>query len=287
MVSQLDGIIGFLKTLRFQMSRCKPDEIIIAWDGKNGSKKRRSIVEDYKKGRKPAKLNRNYDFELIEPEKNKLYQRIKLDQYLSNLPVRQIIIDEIEADDIIGYLCGFLKERKIIVSADKDFYQLINNETIIFSPTKKYFVTTKKCFEEYKIYPKNFALAKAIVGDKSDNISGIRGIGFKNLLKYFSFFSEQEKIELEQIFEYSKNQSEKYNKFLENRDIIIRNLNAMQLDSPVISSQSIMKIKRALEEKLIFNSTDFRMKLIEDGISNIDDNFFLPFKILKLKGEQS
>lgn len=277
------GIIGTLLTIRKFLSLAKPNKLILAWDGPGGSKRRRSVNPEYKKGRKPAKLNRNYDFESHSPEKNRIEQRIKLGEYLDYLPVSQIILPDIEADDVIAYCCKlFLNDRKIICSNDKDFIQLLGANTIIYNLKKQIFITAKDAHEEYFIHPSNFAIARALVGDKSDNISGVGGIGFTTLLKLFPFFKEKEKIELNYILEYCKQKNDgKYLKILQNEQKVIDNYKIMRLDTSLISFGSVNKINEVLNQKMYLNSTSFRAKLLSDGINNINESFFHAFRVLE------
>jgi len=278
----IGGVVGFLKSVNYYAYKFKPQKIIVCWDGKGGSQRRKELIKDYKQNRKPLVPNRNYDYELENTDKDKVYQRIKLAQYLNCLPIYQIIIDHIEADDIIAYICTYyLGEKKVIVSSDKDYYQLLNDNTIIYNPRikeKKYFKTLNDCFEEYKVYPYNFAILKAIAGDKSDNIKGIKGLGYKKIIKLFPFLSEKKEIELEQVFTFCEKKEKKYLDILNSKEIIIRNHKAMQLKDPMISSHSAIKIKEALEKRLILNTTQYRINLLKDGLNDID--FIESFKYL-------
>ena len=66
------------------------------------------------------------------------------------------------------------------ISNDQDFLQLCDDKTILLRPGKKEQVLNKKkVLEEYGIHPRNFAWARAVVGDKSDNLEGVRGLGLK------------------------------------------------------------------------------------------------------------
>ena len=128
------GVVGFLKSLNYYTRKFKPTKIIICWDGKGGSQKRRKLVENYKSGRRPIKPNRTYEYEFENIEKDKVQQRIKLAKYLSYLPIYEIVVENIEADDSIAYLTKYFNNnRKVIVSTDKDFYQLLDNNTIIYN----------------------------------------------------------------------------------------------------------------------------------------------------------
>jgi len=281
------GVIGFLRSLAAFARVHDPDSIILVWDGPGGSVKRKAINKNYKEGRKPTRLNRNYDFENDNPAANKIKQRIRLAEYLLHLPVTQLVIPDIEADDVIGYLVKYYGEdEKIIVSNDKDFYQLIDDKTTMYKPTKKEIVDIQYVVDNFNIYPKNFVLARAVVGDPSDKLKGVRGIGLKNILKYFSFLTGEEKVSLEQILEYSRQNGEKYERFVEAEQVIIDNHKIMQLEIPVISQSSIQKIKEGLEKRIILNATGFRVRLYEDGITTMGDNFFQPFRTLKNKDKK-
>ena len=108
------------------------DEIIIAWDGHSGSSKRKQMNKGYKDGRKPVRFNRRM-VELNESEQkiNKAEQYVKLVEYLNETPTIQIVVDYVEADDIIAYAVGHTKYRgwdKYIVSSDRDFFQFSETE---------------------------------------------------------------------------------------------------------------------------------------------------------------
>jgi 5'-3' exonuclease len=270
--------------LRSFIEKCKPTKVVLVWDGPGGSQRRREVVKEYKEGRRPVKLNRNFDFEFVNVEENKIWQIKRLQEYLSDFPVHQCIVDNIEADDVIAYLCSHYQEdEKVIVSTDKDFYQMVDSKTIIFTPTKKEFVTSAKLVEEYGIHPTNFAVARAIVGDPSDNLKGVNSIGYKSLVKLFPNVVNSQKVELNQIFEECSQNSEsneKYKRIVENRELIIKNLQLMDLRNAIISPQSVRKIKQSLEQKVIFNVSSFKMKLLEDGITTFNDNFIESFRFL-------
>lgn len=275
------GVVGFLRSLASFIRLQDPDRVILVWDGPGGSIKRKNVVRSYKEGRKPTRLNRNYDFENDDPAANKIKQRIRLAEYLLNLPVNQLTIPDIEADDVIGYLVKYYdKDEKIIISNDKDFYQLVDDNTTIYSPTKKIIVNDQFVVDNFNIHPKNFALARAVVGDPSDNLKGVKGIGLKNLLKYFSFMTGEEKVSTEQILEYARQNGKKYERFVEAEQVIIDNYKIMQLEMPIISASSIRKIKEGIEKRIILNATSFRVKLYEDGITTMNDSFFQLFRTL-------
>lgn len=277
--NSIGGVVGFLKSLNLFVKLTRPTDIIIVFDGPGGSQRRRTLFKDYKSQRKIAKLKRNYEHELDNVKDNKIYQILKLRKYLQSLPVSVIEIENIEADDTIAYLVSFLEgDKKVIVSTDKDFYQLLTSETIIYSPSLKKFINSRTCFDIFNINSKNFALAKSIVGDKSDNIPGIRGVGFKTAIKLFPFLGDDIKYSVSDLISFCKKQNDKkYDKFISNEETLIRNYKLVQLESSIISMYSSGKIKNELNQKNKFNLTELRKDLIRDGI-NIEEDLFMSFR---------
>lgn len=281
------GVLGFLQNLSYFIRFMAADRVVLAWDGPGGSVKRRAINENYKKSRKPPRLNRNYDLDEDDEITNKIEQRLRLGEYIKNLPMSEIIVPDIEADDVIAYLSEyFTDDNIIIISNDQDFYQLVNERIKVYGHTKRKFFSIKDVYNEFQIYPRNFALAKAIVGDKSDNLAGIYGIGFTRLVKYFPFLSEDRDVTFEEIFEHSKNSDKKYKKILEGKNIVLANYKIMQLKTPIISFPSVSKIKDSLQRRLSFSPTLLRIKMLQDGITDLNDGWFQPFRILEVKGKQ-
>ena len=179
------GTIGFLKSLQKVARDFDADEVIIAWDGHEGSARRRSMNKDYKGGRKPVRFNRR----MVElpPEKeeaNKGFQQVRLMEYLNEMPVIQLVADFTEADDIIALVINhprYADWKKTIISSDKDFFQLCREDVQIYRPIQKKIVTKQSIIDDFKIHPNNFALARAIEGDKSDNLPGIKGAVLKTI----------------------------------------------------------------------------------------------------------
>jgi len=286
------GVYGTLTTLAHFCKVCSPDKIVICWDGAGGSQKRRKILKDYKDGRKsvrPVRLNKNFEFEEEDIDANRRYQRHRLAQYLDDLPVTQIILDNIEADDVIAYLTHYYNnqgDQVVIASDDKDFFQLLSKNTVVYRCTKKEWYTNRELVEEHNIYPHNFALARSIAGDASDNVKGVDRVGLKNLLKYFPFMSDQDEVTLSDLMSFSQEQlkdkkkGSKYQKFIDAEDRLDKNFQVVQLYDPIISYSSVDLIIREVEKKPKFNATSFRSKLLVDGINTMGSSFFRYFKKL-------
>ena len=273
----IGGTTGFMKSLQKLCREMKPTQIVVCWDGRGGSRKRKQQNKNYKEGRAPIRLNRNFKVLTEDQEKeNKVWQMERIWNYLNNFPVMQLIADEVEADDIIAYLCRYssLKdEQKIIVSSDKDFYQLLDQKTILYRPVQKKLLTQKDILEEHGIHPNNFALARAITGDKSDNLDGVPGIGLKTVAKRFPFFKNEEDVFINDLVEFCDNQESSAKAFLsvkENKQLIQSNYNLMQLYSPSLSVQTKQSVEWILDNfEHTFNKTQTQVMMLEDGINEI------------------
>jgi len=278
----IGGLTGFMRSLQKEVRRAKPDRVVVCWEGPGGSQARREKNKNYKVGRKAPKLNREYEFATPEAEReNKYDQLMKLTEYLEQLPILQMSLENVEADDIIAWLCHcneYDEWQKVIVSNDQDFLQLCDDKTVLLRPGKnEQVLNKKKVLEEYGIHPRNFAWARAVVGDKSDNLEGVRGLGLKTMAKRFPFLSENKDYGLKDILSHAENNKNKvkaFQKVLESAEIIASNYDIMQLYTTVISPQGVRKLKYAIENDGIeLNRTKIRTMLLKDGIGtlNIDE----------------
>ena len=284
----IGGLKGFLGSLQKLSRELKPDQIIVAWDGPGGSQRRKTVNKNYKEGRKPIRLNRSVKL-LSEEEnvKNKIWQQTRLHEYLNEMPVSQILIEGIEADDIIAQICNEMyvgDYEKVIVSSDKDFIQRCDNSTVLYRPIQKKVLNKNTVIDEYKISPNWFALARAITGDKSDNLAGVGGVGLKTIARRFPFFNEPHKAScFYQLYEHCRENIDGpkvYKTVLENKDLIESNYKLMQLYAPTISPQNKAKIRSAVFDlEPEFNKTGVLAMMIQDGFGQTDwSDLFATFR---------
>ena len=175
-----------------------------------------------------------------------------------------MIYDGIEADDVIGYIAKqILKEDEecVIVSTDKDFLQLVDSKTTVYSPTKKKTYVPDLIKEDYGISSENFLFYRVLDGDKSDNVPGIDGCGLKTIIKRFPELCEDRKVSLDELYQICENrikQARVYQNVLNNKDIIDRNIQIMQLSDPTISTSNKLKIiDRFAEPNKSLNKIEF------------------------------
>lgn len=244
----IGGVVGFLKSLGASIRLHKPTRVIIVFDGKGGSLRRKKLYPEYKEGRKVSvRLNRTYNFKSLDEEEDAIQKQMSiLVECLQYLPVNMVAIDHVEADDVIAYIAQWAANAlysTTIVSTDKDYLQLINNNITVWNPIKKILYNCDEVVKEYNIHPSNFLMFRIMDGDKSDNIDGIKGAGPKTTLKAFPQLSAETKVTLDELFDYSLTQKSKlHEKVTEQTDILKRNYQLMNLQEPQMSSESKLHI---------------------------------------------
>lgn len=194
--SHIGGLTGYLKSIGYAIRTIKPTKVILVFDGEGSNTNKKYLYPEYKANRNLTQIT-NWGFDTKEDENDAMVSQIvRLVEYLSILPVHLLAIPKIEADDVIGYLCKKLPNKVTIMSADRDFFQLVSDKIDVYSPTKKKFYTPKLVKEEFEVYPQNFILYKTFLGDKGDNIPKIKGFGEDKLFKILPALKEKKNLSL-------------------------------------------------------------------------------------------
>lgn len=282
----MGGCIGFLKSLQRICREIQPSGVYIAWEG-GGSQRRRSLYSEYKLGRRPEKLNRFYGDDIPDSEENRKHQLISLLGMLKFVPVCQVYVSDCEGDDIIAHLCRgpFRGVEKIIVSADKDLYQLLDDSTRIYSLHRKKVVTAEDIFEEYRIKTHNFAIAKAICGDAGDNVPGIKGIGFKKVASKIPVLGGDQELLLQEVFDFCQarvDESIIYRRIIDGIDDVKRNWKLVHLDGSMLSGDQVSKVQHVIDTFLPkVDRMSLIRSLVKEGIEGFDvEAFYYDLKCL-------
>lgn len=179
-----NAIFGFASMFFTILEREKPDYIALTFDRSKSF--RHDLKEDYKGTRAACP-------ELLRVQMPKIYDMMDV------MGIKHFHVDNYEADDMIGTLaCKFTKEHEdlkvIIYSGDMDLMQLINDRIIVAVPGKELqYFGAEEVQKKYGISPSQIPDYKGIVGDSSDNIKGVPGVGPKTaceLLQKYGTFEE-------------------------------------------------------------------------------------------------
>jgi len=176
---------GFLRTMVSYMRKFKPSSVVVCWDG-GVPEFRREAVPEYK-------ANRHHDDEMDYADFLRQIKELQ-DFSLPLMGVISIMVHGAEADDLCYHASRILEGFHVIVTGDRDLYQCINDNTVVYNPGKEKTYTAKEVEDEYGVTLSNYVHWKAIQGDTSDNIPGVPGIGEKTASKLFKEYGELTKI---------------------------------------------------------------------------------------------
>ncbi|WP_409068808.1 DNA polymerase I [Clostridium sp. FAM 1755] len=258
-----NAIYGFVNMLLKMKEEINPDYIVAAFDRKAPTF-RHEEYKDYKAGRKKMPEELAQQFPIVK-------------ELLSALAINIFEIDGFEADDLIGTLSVFAEEKGIevyIVTGDKDALQLAtDNVKVVITKkgiTEKEIYDKNRMIEEFGVTPKEFIDVKGLMGDTSDNIPGVPGIGektaFKLIKEYKSIESVLENIEnirgkklKENLHEYSEQAI-----FSKKLATIIRNV-PIEMSLQEIKSKEDYDINKVRD---MFQKLEFKSLINKVGKSN-------------------
>lgn len=188
----IGGLYSFLTTVRKMIKEHMINKVVLVWDGEGGGIYRHRIDMAYKANRKSKEWHKKIEMNAAELRREKakdesiLKQRKRIQAYAEELFIRQIEVDDIEADDLIAAYCleHNNKEEIFLYSNDRDFAQLLDLNIVIIFPNINQPVNKTNYMMHFNHHYTNALLMKIICGDTSDNVKGIAGIGEETLLKH-------------------------------------------------------------------------------------------------------
>ena len=172
------GVYGFAAIAMEIVRRLDPTKVVVAWDSKNSTAKRKAVYAEYKAGR-------------VKPGEDFYAQIPLLRELVGDLGWDFVEIDEYEADDIIGTLAWQADEagdyETYIISSDQDMLQIVDENTHMWRILKGFTniekIDVAELEAKYGIRKDQFLDLKALKGDASDNIPGVPGVGEKTAAK--------------------------------------------------------------------------------------------------------
>jgi len=286
----IGGMAGFIRSLGSLIQLIQPTGVYVIFDGVGSSTNRKNLLPEYKSNRGITRVTNWDTYDNIEEEgESKVDQITRLIHYLQCLPVKTGMIDKAEADDMIAYMALELPKREnsdvVIVSSDKDYLQLVNDKVTVYRPIGKKFYKQKEVAAEFGIHSDNFIIYKTLLGDRSDAINGIRGLGPKTLLKRFPELVDHS-ITLEDIFEISEaklTQHKVYAQVLQAENMLRNSYKLMDLKNPILDQRQKEYIETLLaEDNNPFHKKEFLQLYKIDGIDHfirdiegwVTDTFF-------------
>ena len=183
----VNGVYGFLNMYYKALELINPTHVFVAFD--KGSKTfRHNEFADYKGTRDNAPNEITYQFGILK-------------DLLSSMNVNYLELDEYEADDIIGTIAKLAQKEGFevdIFTGDRDYLQLVDDNILVYLTKKGIseikLMNTESILEEYDLSPKQLIDVKALQGDSSDNIPGVKGVGDRTALKLIQEYGNLENL---------------------------------------------------------------------------------------------
>jgi len=277
--AHVGGLVGFLRSLGYVTRITDPTRVIVVWDGKGGSGNRKNIDPNYKAQRATARITHWGLYDTKEQETEALIgQLYRVQDYLECLPVHQLGIEKLEADDIMAYLAkraSSAGKKVTIVSSDKDFLQLVDDNIEIYAPVKKKTFNKDNIFDELKVLPENYNIVKALLGDNSDNLQGVKGLGIKTIVSEFPKLLT-ETTDLDYVFKVAEEKLEGkkiFAKIIHNWDRVETNFKLMDLHDTVLDENEINHILEVLKSPVPDLQTGAFLRMLDqDKIEGITKN---------------
>jgi len=282
--AHIGGLVGFLRSLGYVTRIFDPTRVVVVWDGKGGSGNRKNIDPNYKAQRATARITHWGLYDTREEEQESLVnQLLRVQDYLDCLPMQQIMMEKLEADDIIAYMAkeaGNSGKKVTIVSSDKDFLQLVNHNIEVYAPVKKTTFTKDNIVDEIKVLPENYNIVKALLGDNSDNLPGIKGLGIKTILSEWKSFTWDSLASLQNVWDHCETQLEVnkkpkkiFAKILHEWDRVEKNYELMNLHNSVLDLKEKDHILDIIKSEIPDLQTGAFLHLLDqDKIEGITKN---------------
>jgi 5'-3' exonuclease len=160
---------------------------------------------------------------------------------------------------------------------------LRQSEVRVLSPIKGITYDRETFISEFGVLPENFRLVKALTGDRSDNIEGIKGFGDKTVLKSFPFLAKH-RATLADVLEAAEKMTGVIGKRLvEQKDRFVENLTLVDLSDPMLSATAARQAREAMYRDMGCKELEFRMRMGKDGIQLSDDRLVQPFRELVIR----
>jgi DNA polymerase-1 len=274
----IGGVTGFLRSVALAIRQIKPTRCIIVFDGKGGSQRRKNLYPEYKSNRaNKTAFNRYKEFASLGDEQESMrHQYSRIIQYLDMLPVTLMCIDQVEADDVMAYIATTLTgpdERVTMVSTDRDFMQLVDDRVSVWSPVKKKLYTPESMLDEFAFPSVNYLLYRTFIGDKSDNINGINGVGQKTLIKHFPMIADNRAVTIDEVIEHAREADKRfkvYETVQHSRDQLELNWKLMQLKEPYMDGRTMSLVRHLYNEDIAkINVFEFKKMFMADKLYTV------------------
>lgn len=301
--------LGVLNQIRTFVEKFKPTKVFFILDGPEAGERRRKLYPNYKGKRRVT--GRESKVQIMEGEDNIIYgdeggfqnQLIKIYEFLKFLPITVCSVPYCEADDMIAYLA--LKNKNeydnIIISNDRDYLQLVQEGIMVYRWRMKKLYDEQAIIDEFKILPKHFIFRKVLLGDASDLIEGIDGIGKKTFENLSSVFLDEKNNfedigQLVEFFEhlntdeYKTREKNAIKKILQpdnlSKMLVLYQIMKLDEDCMKLNQREILRTQIIEQEDKVFSRLSAKLKMQRTCFNKLyngfnDEKWLQPFAFLR------
>lgn len=297
-----------LNMIRTFTDRFKPAKIIFVLDGPNAGERRRRLYPNYKGKRrvtnresKVAMIGENDQISAHTDEGGFQRQMEQIYEFLKLLPISVVTIPYCEADDVISYLALKNKEvgESIIISNDRDYMQLIQKNILVYRWRTKKLYDEQELIREFHIQPKNFIFRKILLGDESDMIGGIKGVGEKTFEGLQPIFLNESNtfenvgdvihhFEQLDVSSFKKREQTAIKKVVEQKNNMLLLYQIMKLDEDCmkLNQREILRMQLGEQVNKGFSRMQAKIQMQKSQFNKLyvgfnDDKWLQPFAFLK------
>lgn len=234
-----NALYGFIRSVFKIMKDCKPEAIVAVFDGPESTQMRKTLYSEYK-------IHRKRMPEDLYPQLARAHQFCKL------FGIPFLAVPGVEADDVMGTIAKWTSSQKIttyLCSSDKDLSQLVGDHVFLLNVHKEMLkMDREKVKEVYGVYPEQIVDLLALMGDASDNIPGVEGVGPKTAVTLLQEFGT-----LEQLLAHTHNLSEKRRALIETgkeNALLSRELATIHVGVEIPTDLDFYRLKEPDLEKL-------------------------------------
>jgi 5'-3' exonuclease len=288
------GVYGMLQTLHEALKKFPGVRKCIVVFDTGHSARRLELFPEYKANRKIVKEGKEEE----EANRKEVFQ-LQKDLCMGALPFfgcRLSVLPCKEGDDLLGWYARTLKEDLVIATEDKDLLQLVNRHVSVWQPIKGNFVSIHNFSEIAGVCKPLFLVRKAIIGDPSDNIEGVKGAGkvtVDRLMKVATDYlvqkrantgSELLRLACETQMGIDTRNRNRYRKIMENGDRIVRNMRLMDVRIEEFTPEEEQKLHETLSSGAgcfkEMEALTFLAEMEFKQFKAVWDQFSRPFRLL-------
>ena len=178
---EVKGVYGFVASILKLSKEFSTDKFIVCFDTETSMNNNKELNEDYKSNRP--------DYSTLPENENPFIQLDYIIKALNKLDIPTLQCVDNEADDYLASIAKKYEDKYnvIIISSDKDLLQIVDDNIQVYNAQAKILYTKEKIKEKFNVDVEQYILYKALVGDNSDNVKGIKGVGPKTAVKLINF----------------------------------------------------------------------------------------------------